>query len=43
MYLLVNLKFVKGRGYETYNTKKLGKKHKEEAKANEETETSEGE
>ena len=36
-YLAFNLKFVKGRGYETYNTKEVKKEQKEEAKADEET------
>ena len=35
-YLALKLKLVKGRGYETYNTKEVKKKHKEEAKAKEE-------
>ena len=36
-YLAVKLKLVRGRGYETYNTKEVNKKeHKEEAKAEEE-------
>ena len=36
-YLALKLKFVKGRGYKTYNTKENKKEHKEEAKAAEET------
>ena len=32
-YLALKLKLVKGRGYETYNIKKVKKEHKEEAKA----------
>ena len=39
-YLALKLKLVKGRGYETYNTKEVKKEHKEEAKA-EEGETAE--
>ena len=35
-YLVLKLKLVKGRGYETYNTKEVKKEHKEEAKAEEE-------
>ena len=35
-YLALKLKFVKNRGYETYNTKESIKEHKEEAKADEE-------
>ena len=35
-YLALKLKFVKGRGYETYNTKENMKGHKEEAKADQE-------
>ena len=35
-YLALQLKFVKGRGYETYNTKENEKEHKEEAKEEEE-------
>ena len=31
MYLALKLKFVKGRGYETYNTKKVIKEHKKQA------------
>ena len=41
-YLAWKLKLVKGRGYETYNTKEVKKEHKEEAKAEEE-ETAEDE
>ena len=37
-YLALKLKFVKGRGYETYNTKEVKKQHKEEPKADVETE-----
>ena len=36
-YLALKLKLVRGRGYETYNTKQVKKEHKEEAKADEET------
>ena len=35
-YLDLKEKFVRGRGYETYNTKKVKKEHKEEAEAEEE-------
>ena len=35
-YLFLKLKLVKGRGYETYNTKEVKTEHKEEAKAEEE-------
>ena len=35
-YLALKLKIVRGRGYETYNTKEVKKEHKEEAKAEEE-------
>ena len=35
-YLNLKLKLVRGRDYETYNTKEVKKKHKEEAKAEEE-------
>ena len=35
-YLALKLKLVKGRVYETYNTKEVKKEHKEEAKAEEE-------
>ena len=35
-YLALKLKLVKGRGYETYNTKEVKKEHKEEAKVEEE-------
>ena len=35
-YLVLKLKLVKGRGYETYNTKEVKKEHKEEAKVEEE-------
>ena len=35
-YLALKLKLVRGRGFETYNTKKVKKEHKEEAKAEEE-------
>ena len=38
MYLTLKLKFVKGRGYESYNTKEVKKEHKDEEKADEETE-----
>ena len=35
-YLALKLKLVRGRGYETYNTKEVKKEHKEEAKVEEE-------
>ena len=35
-YLALKLKQVKGRGYETYNSKETKKEHKEEAKAEKE-------
>ena len=35
-YLVLKLKIVRGRYYETYNTKQVKKEHKEEAKAEEE-------
>ena len=35
-YLTLKLKLVRGRGYETYNTKEVRKEHKKEAKAEEE-------
>ena len=35
-YLALKLKLVRGRGYETYNSKEVKKQHKEEAKADEE-------
>ena len=35
---LLKLKFVNGRGYETYNSEEVKKEHKEDAKADEETE-----
>ena len=35
-YLALKLKLVRGRGYETYNTKEVKKEHKEQAKAVEE-------
>ena len=35
-YLVLKLKLVRGRGYETYNTKEVKKEHKEEAKLEEE-------
>ena len=35
-YLALILKLVRGRGYETFNTKEVKKEHKEEAKAEEE-------
>ena len=35
-YLALNLKLVRSRGYETYNTKELKKEHKEEVKAEQE-------
>ena len=41
-YLALELKLVRGRGYETYNTKEVKKERKEEAKAEEE-ETAEDE
>ena len=34
--MALKLKLVRGRGYETYNTKEVKKEHKEEAKAEEE-------
>ena len=34
-YLTLKLQLVRGRGYETYNTKEVKKEHKEEAKAEE--------
>ena len=37
-YLALELNFVKGRGYETCNTKEIKKEHKGEAAADEETE-----
>ena len=37
-YLVLKLKLVRGRGYETYNTKEVKKDNKKEAKANDETE-----
>ena len=36
MNLALKLKFVRGRGYETYNSKEVKKEHKEAAKAEEE-------
>ena len=36
IYLALKLKLVRGRGYETYNTKEVKKEHKEQAKAEEE-------
>ena len=39
--LALKLKFVRGRGYETYNTKEVKKEHKKEAKAEEEETTEE--
>ena len=36
-YLAFKLKFVKGHGYETCNTKEVEKEHKEEAKVDEDT------
>ena len=41
-YFALNLKLVRGRGYEFYNTKEVKKEHKEEAKA-EDDETAESE
>ena len=41
-YLPLKLNFIRGRGYETYNTKEVKKEHIEEANAEEE-ETAEGE
>ena len=41
-YLALKLKLVRGRGYETYNTKEVKKEHKEEAKAEEEETAEEG-
>ena len=35
-YLALKLKLVRGRGYETYNTKELKKEHKDEVKTEEE-------
>ena len=35
-YLALKLKLVRGRGYETYNTKEVKREHKDEAKAKEE-------
>ena len=35
-YLALKLKLVRGRGYETYNSKEIKKEHKEEANAEEE-------
>ena len=35
-YLALKLKRVRGRGYEAYNSKEVGKDHKEEAKTEEE-------
>ena len=35
-YLALKLKLLKGRGYETHNTKEVKKEHKEETKAEEE-------
>ena len=40
-YLALKLKLVRGRGYETYNTKEVKKEHKQEAKAEEEETTEE--
>ena len=40
--LALKLKLVRGRGYETYNTKEVKKEHKEEAKAEEEETAEEG-
>ena len=37
-YLALKLKFVRGQGYENYNTNEIKKEHKEEAKAEEEQE-----
>ena len=34
-YLALKLNFLKGRGYETYNSKEVKKEHKEDAKADE--------
>ena len=42
-YLALKRKFVKGRVYETFNTKQVEKERKEEAKANEETAVAEEE
>ena len=36
MYLALKLKLVRGRGYETYNTKEGKSEHKQEAKTEEE-------
>ena len=38
-YFALKLKTVKGRGYETYNSKKVKEEHKKAAKADMETET----
>ena len=35
-YLALKLKFVRGRGYETFKSKEVKKEHKEEAEAEEE-------
>ena len=40
-YLTLKLKLVRGRGYETYNSKEVKKEHKEDAKAEEEKTTGE--
>ena len=40
-YLVLKLKLVRSRGYETYNTKEVKKEHKKEAKAKEEETTEE--
>ena len=42
-YLALKLKLVRGRGYETCNTKEVKKEHKEEAKAEEEETAEDGE
>ena len=41
-YLALKLKLVRGRGYETYNTKEVKKDHKEEEKAEKEDTAEEG-
>ena len=42
-YLALKFKFVKGRGYETYNAKENKKDHRREAKTDEEKATAAGE
>ena len=41
-YLALKLKLVRGRGYETYNTKEVKKEHKDKAKAQEKETAEEG-